>query len=196
MKKLMLALAALAVTTPAFAAWSESIFRDNAVQVVYTSPAVTGSTAAIVVDLSNTTNWPHKNTGSIDISGIWVDFDRTGTSTSTVKIGVLTSVDASSGNVTYFWIAGNTVNHVATQGPVSPNLGSLLRTEVTSDGVTPFILSNNKHTASAIYKTTITLPTPNGTFVAPAAGDIVVYIEGSAAAAITATVHLLYTSER
>ncbi len=196
MKKLMLALAALAITTPAFASWSESIFRDNAVQVVYTSPAVTVSTAAILVKLSDTTNWPHLQTGSIDISGIWVDFDRLGTSTSTVKIGVVTSVNASTGNVTYFWIAGNTVSHAATPGPVSPNLGSLLRAKVSSTGTTPFILSNNKHTASAIYKTGILLPNPAGAPIAPAAGDIVVYIEGVPANPITATVHLLYTSER
>lgn len=196
MKKLILALAAFALAASADAAPFSSIFTDNAVEVVYTSPAVTASTAAIIVKLSDTTNWPHKVAGSIDIAGIWVDFDRTGVSTSTVKVGVVTDVNASTGNVTYFWVCNNTANHAATPGSNSPNLGSLIRAKVSSTNTTPFILSNNKQANSTLYKTGITLPTANGTFVAPAAGDIVAFIEGGGTTSITATIHLLYSAER
>lgn len=197
MKKIILTLLALAFSSPLYAAGFDTVFRDNAVEVIYTSPAVTTSTAAIVVDLSNTTNWPHRNTGSIDVAGIWVDFDRTGTSTSTVKVGVVNAVDSSSGTITYFWVSNNTTNHAATPGPTTPTLGgSLIRALVSSNGTTPYILSNNKHTASTLYQTDVTLPTANGTFVAPAAGDIVIFIDGNATNAVTATVHLLYSSER
>lgn len=196
MKKIILALAAMFFTSLAHAAPYDSIFRDNAVQVIYTSPGITTSTAAIIIDLSDTTNWPHKQTGSIDIATIWVDFDKIGTSTCTVKIGVVTAVDSSSGTVTYFWVANSTMNHVSTPGVNSPELNGLIRAKVSSAGTTPFILSNNKHTSSTLYQTDVTLPTANGTYVVPAAGDIVLFVDGNAVTNTTVTVHLLYSSER
>jgi hypothetical protein len=196
MKKTILALAALLCTSMAHAAPYDSTFRDDSVEVVYTSPAVVTSTAALIVDLSDTTNWPHKKTSSINVVGVWVDFDKAGASTDTVKVGVVTNIDASSGTVKWFYVAGNTANHVSTPGPVSPVISGLIRTKVSSNA-TPFILTNNVSSQSTLFQTDVTLPTANSTFVAPAIGDIVAFIEGGGTAAtLTATIHLIYSAER
>jgi hypothetical protein len=197
MKKLILTLAALVICSPLYASSFEASFRDNAVEVVYTSPAVAASTAAIIVDLSDTTNWPHKNTSGINVSGLWVDVDKAGASTDTVKVGVVTNIDASSGTVKWFFVAANTANRVSTPGLQSPIIEGIVRTKVNSSNVTPYILTNNSSSQSTIFQTDVLLPTANGTFVAPAVGDIVAFIEGGGAAATaTATIHLIYSAER
>ena len=196
MKKLIFALAVLAVSSPLHALPYSSVFRDDAVEIVYTSPAVVGSTAAVLIDLSNTTTWPHKQTGSANIYGIWVDFDKIGASTGTVKVGVVTNIDGSSGTVKWFYVAANTTNHVSTPGPTSPVIAGLIRTKV-SGNATPFITTNNSSSFSTLYQTDVTLPTAAGTFVAPAIGDVVAFIEGGGTSAtLTATIHLTYSAER
>jgi len=197
MKKLILALAALVFTTPVFAAPFDAVFRDDAVEVLYTSPAVAASTTAIIIDLSDTTNWPHKKSASINISGVWLDFDKAGASTGTVKVGVVSEVNATSGTVRWFYVAGNASNHVSTPGAQTPNINGLIRTKITGTGTTPYLLTNNSTALSTTYQTDVALPTAFGVSAAPGVGDIVAFIEGGGAAAtLTATIHLIYSAER
>lgn len=196
MKKIILTLIALALTSLAHAAPYESTFRDDTVEAVYTSPAVTQSTAAIIVDLSNTTTWPHKKTGGINVSGIWVDFDKPATSTGTVKVGVVTTVNSSSGTVKWFYVVGKSSAPATVPTLGSPVLQGTIRAKVVSNDL-PFILTNNVSTLNVLYQTDVTLPTASGTVAAPDVGDIVAFIEGGGTThALTATIHLLYSAER
>jgi len=55
----------------------------------------------MLVDLSDTVNWPHTNTGAIVIHGICIDIDPDGF-TGSVKVGFLSNVDATDGDLTIF----------------------------------------------------------------------------------------------
>ena len=55
----------------------------------------------MLIDLSDTVNWPHTNTGAIVINGLCIDIDPAGF-TGSVKIGFLSGVDATDGNLTIF----------------------------------------------------------------------------------------------
>lgn len=54
--------------------------------------------AFMVIDLSDTTNWPHTNTGHIDILWIVVNVDPDATYSGDIQLGFLTSVDATNGD--------------------------------------------------------------------------------------------------
>src|SRR6185436_1218852 len=86
-------------------AWIFQEVPDKAVVVhssVTVAAAVT-STNSILVDLSDTVNYPHKETGELNLDSIRVDIDKIAASTCTVKIGVVNYVDTSTGSVTWVW---------------------------------------------------------------------------------------------
>ncbi len=53
----------------------------------------------MLVDLSDTTNWPHTNTGHIDVLFFIIATDPTGTFAGDVELGFLTNVDATNGDL-------------------------------------------------------------------------------------------------
>jgi len=54
--------------------------------------------AFMLVDLSDTTNWPHSNTGHVDLLYLIISTDPTTTFTGDIDIGFLTNVDATDGD--------------------------------------------------------------------------------------------------
>ena len=59
---------------------------------------VATTTAFMLVDLSDTTNWPHTNTGHIDVVFISGNVDPDTTYAGDIEIGFLTNVDGSNGD--------------------------------------------------------------------------------------------------
>jgi hypothetical protein len=195
MKRLMLGISLLFLASQARAGLFE-LTRDDSVLVTYTTPSTSASTAAIVIDLSDSTNFPHKRTGSINISAIRVDIDRVATATGTVKLGVVVAVNASTGTVRWFWIKNYSKNYVSTPGADFMSTGSgVIRTQVV-DGVALYLLSSLSDSLSTTWQTDVVLPTPTGTHTAPGVGDIVTWVNGDATNATQATFHILYSSER
>ena len=60
--------------------------------------AVALTQAFMLVDLSDTTNWPHTDTYHINIEYIIIEIDPDGSYVGEVKLGFLTSVDATDGD--------------------------------------------------------------------------------------------------
>ena len=54
--------------------------------------------ALMVIDLSDTTNWPHSNTGHIKVEYLILEIDPDGSFLGEVKLGFLKSVSSTSGN--------------------------------------------------------------------------------------------------
>lgn len=59
---------------------------------------ISAEEAFMVIDLSDTTNWPHTNTGHIDILWIVINIDPDTTYAGDISLGFLTSVDATNGD--------------------------------------------------------------------------------------------------
>jgi len=58
-----------------------------------------------IIDLSDTTNWPHDNTNRIDISVLYLNIDKAGAARGTVGLGVITRIDGTSADIEF--IAGH-----------------------------------------------------------------------------------------
>ena len=59
---------------------------------------ISTTTAFMVIDLSDTTNWPHTNTGHIDLVFIAGNVDPDATYAGDVSLGFLTNVDGTDGD--------------------------------------------------------------------------------------------------
>lgn len=179
--------------------------KDKSNLLVYRNAmaAATVSTAAVLIDLSDTTNWPHKEDESIEIQGIRLQVDKTtsATSTFTVRIGVLNYVDTSSGTVTWFWnheeglsVTSNTSVANYVEYPAALNF-KVLRGTGTMEGTVPNLKSNLTLNTN-IFQTDVMLPSPaTGGNTKPGYGDIVALID-KGASAITFTFEIFYNSQR
>ena len=165
------------------------------------SVAVT-STATVLIDLSDTTNWPHNDTGYVRIGGLRIDIDKAAASTTTVKLGVVNFINPSTGSITWFYEKSNLLNVSNTEimpmeiffplsigCKVSPNNGA-------TDGDTPFIFSNDTTSGDTTYQTDVYLPSPNGN-VYPGLGDIILYVsKPGASTSATVSVEIFYYTEK
>lgn len=179
---------------------------DRTVRVVYStsSVAAAASTATILIDLSDTTNWPHKETREINISSLRVNFDKVAATTGTVKIGVINHVNTSTGSVTWFFDSSRFLNVSNADNDKFYNYTqNFIRTRVEGgtsggtdalEGTTPYILSNNKTNGSTTYQSDIKLTTLTGTNTAPGRGDIVMEWSKSDQAAWNLTVEIDYNT--
>ena len=178
--------------------------QADANYVKYTMPASVGaSTAAIIVDLSDTSNFAHKDTGSLRVQGYDIVIDQVAAGTSTVKLGVVTSVNASSGTVRWFETIDNTLNVSNTNKNIGryfvPASIDLL---VTGAGTTPGLVTKTVTAITPVvgepllYQTDVSLPTAvSPTSVAfPSKGDIVMETNATAANGVRVSVGILYYS--
>jgi hypothetical protein len=134
---------------------------------------------AILVDKSDTVNWPHDETGRIDISALYVAVYRDSTATGAIRVGVITAVSGSSASVA--WAMGlrfdkSNEQHIVRDRHWTP---SQLKCAVV-DGATPHMLVTTETGISAI-NTATPLASPRGAAtVTPAVGDIIIHYERGA----------------
>ena len=198
---ILFALAALGPLRPAHA-WFFQEVPDKTVTVRYRlAVSANVSTAAVVIDLSDTTNWKHTETGQINISSIKLDIDKAAASTTTVKMGVVNFVDSSTGSVTWFYAKESALN-VSNSNAVDflSYVPNYLRLKVNpastpqTDGTTPYLLSNDTTSGSTTYQTDVNLPSPAGV-TAPGAGDVILAVTNGTAA-VTVNVEVQYHAEK
>lgn len=202
MRKLSLFAAVSILSATAFA-FPDIFPKDRGVLVKYdiAVAAATTSTKTLVIDLSDTTNYPHEDTREINIIDLRVSVDKLAASTGTVKIGVVNFVNASTGSVTWFREFSSEKNASNTaSSEYIPSLPSTIRTRVNStgnatDGETPYILSNDTTLGSTTFQTDQVLPSALGTDTAPGRGDIVLEIAKDSSNAWNLIVEVLYFAE-
>ena len=68
------------------------------IEVVHVDGDVSSTTGFMIIDLSDTTNWPHTATGHIDIVYIVVNVNPTATFEGDIQLGFLDNVDATNGD--------------------------------------------------------------------------------------------------
>lgn len=164
--------------------------------------AIINSGPLMLIKLSSTTIWPHKEAGAVHITSIQTELDKAATSTTTIKIGVINYLGASTGSVTWFSIQRTELN-VSNTGNILqewyPNMGIYAKViapvAADTDGLTPYILSTEKSSGSSSYKLGTAVPTILGTTVMPALGDIVMEIT-KGGVAINYNIRVKYYSEK
>lgn len=194
---------------PCFAAPVESDLRSKTVQVHYTiTPAAATSSHTVLIDLSSTTVWPNPTgqTGYVNITGIRVNVDKLAASTCTVKLGVVTWVNESSGTVKYFYDllsaknVSNTGNSVLSQTDNSFRCLKVIPGSNSNvlNGKTPYLISNDLLSSSTAIQTGVLLPSVNsanggpGTTY-PGVGDIIAsVVNHDGTNTISVSVDLMY----
>ena len=158
---------------------------DRTVRVSYSTYSFTTmlSSSVVLIDLSDTSGFPHKETREINISSIRVNFDKAAASTATVRIGVVNFVDTSTGSITWFYEIKSDLNVSNTNVELFRNYNpNFIRTRVEGgtascgddcNGTTPYLFSNSKTNGSTTYQTDVKLLSVTGTNVFPGRGDIV-----------------------
>lgn len=183
MKRLLIALSFICgMAAVSHADW---LGDSKEIMTVHYSTAVaatTTSTSTIFIDLSDVTNYPHKETRELYLQDIYIRIDKVASSTGTVRLGVVNMVNSSTGSVTWFRTTSSLLNVSNTRViDAENNEPSYIRARVNSnglntDGSTPYILSSDKTSGSTTYQNDVNLYTVSGAQVTPAQGDIIVEI--------------------
>lgn len=193
MKKLWLALLLVCVPLKVRAYVAEPEVLQEKTVIVHFSTTVPAAATAnfdlVSLNTSSSTLWPHLDRGEIDISHVNVMIDKVATSTGTVKLGVCTFVNSSTGTVVFFYTSSFQKNVSNGNLPFPNNFSpAYYRCKVNSgrtatnsdvDGTLPFILSNDRNQGSSAYRSTATLSlqlnSPVG-LVQPGIGDIIMEV--------------------
>lgn len=161
---------------------------------------VSGVSTLVLIDLSDTATWPHKEKKAIHITSIQCEIDKAAASTTTVRMGVVNYVGVSSGSITWFYDKFGALN-VSNTNVVAyneyPNYGINTKVNLSTgdfDGTTPYILSTDKSSLTTSVKLNTNLSTIVGTQVFPAVGDILIELT-KGAAAINYSIRVKYYSE-
>lgn len=134
---------------------------------------VASETAYMLIDLSDTTNWPHSNTGHVNIIGVAPVLTPNNSFRGDVTIGFLTNVDATNGdmNVIHGWHFVQASGFI--NGYVNWSFSHVEGEVVTWFGPTK---ANNTN-----FQTDVNLAGPDGTTVFPSGdGDVVMLVERTA----------------
>jgi hypothetical protein len=141
----------------------------------------------VAIDLSDTTNFGHTETGCIRLLGFHLHIETTGDATGFIKIGVVLEVDASNGTVHYPWVYGLNTEDNSTDGSDQRDLwekawGVDLRVDTSVGSEKLYhVITSEQDTGTTTWQTDVTLDSPRGaTTVAPAAGDLVVFVDRDA----------------
>jgi hypothetical protein len=167
-------------------AWIFQEIPDKAVTVHYRLPvAAATSTTTLMVSLSSTT-WPHSDRGYLNLDAVKLDIDKVSTSSGTIKIGVVTAVNSSSGCVNWIWsreysknVSNTGVTGFASYLPAYVNCKVIAGANSDTPGTTPYIIANDSTTWSTTFQTDVTLPTPTSFSWAPGLGDLVLSVVNS-----------------
>jgi len=167
-------------------------YKSDTYVVNLGAEAVSASTGYVLVDLSDTTNYPHSKTNQLHLLGLILSAEKAGDGVYDIWVGPVFEVDASNGSTT--WVhcfhleaVGNPTDNTDrfaqaidfTLGGSNPE-GVNCQVNSGGTGFTNFV-GNQGHSGDGTWKTGTGLASPvgagAGTTGKPGAGDLVVYVE-------------------
>ena len=169
--------------------------RERDVFVAIQRANINADNYSALIDLSDTTNFPHDRVGRVDITNAYFSIDRDSSATGSARIGVITRIDGTDADV--FYVAGVTFEksderNIIRDRKYSP---SQLKCSVV-DGSLNRILTGFSETGITAINTGVALDSPIGSAtVTPAVGDIVVVCKRGAGT-FNASVSVTYHGER
>lgn len=152
--------------------------------------AIAASTGYVLVDLSDTTNYPHEVTGHIEVLGFSLSAEKAGDGVYDFWFGVITEVDASNGSADWFKLVHFQTNLNFTDstdrldveadftlGGSNPNGINCL---VVAEAL-PHMITNVTQNGNSTWQNDTGLGSPAGAAAGatgkPGAGDIVLWVE-------------------
>ena len=161
------------------------------VRAVMSLAGITSTTYEVLVDLSDTTNFPHEETGRIDLTQLKVAVDPGTTSAGFVKVGLITRIDGTDADIEYFFVVpfGKQGGRILSISNFNP---SQIKCEVSGGAATKFI-SDDTETSVAAVNTGASLNSPNGS-INPGLGDVVVKYQHTSGNAWDGLVSCFYHS--
>lgn len=172
---------------------------DN-VAVHFELASETTATSTILVDRSDTTNFPHSLVGinGLEIAQIHIDWETNVSATTTGKLGVIASSSPDGANVDVYWFetfSFSTVNDLNSfNGRQSKTISyspSTVKLDL-SNGTPASFITNDSLLWTTSYATTTKLISPNG-YISPGVGDLVMDIYDQKGTATT-TSTIIYRS--
>lgn len=169
--------------------------RERDIAGRYLNASVSATTYAILVDLSDTTNFKHSGTARIDISQFHLRVDKPTATLGAIRIGVITAIDGTSASISYgmamaFENNGETV--VTKNVHFTP---SQLKFGV-SGGALTRLITNDSETGVTAVNTGVTLASPRGAgTVTPAVGDVIAKLSFTSGSSYRASIEYFYHGE-
>jgi hypothetical protein len=126
--------------------------------------SATTSTTTILISLSSTTVWPHKDTGQISIRSVRVEIDKVAASTASVKLGLVYRINPSSSSIMWFFDKSgerNVSNTLVNEQYLlqQARINARANYDPTKDvGTVPYILSSDINADSTVYQSDIRAP--------------------------------------
>ena len=152
--------------------------------------AVAASTAYVLVDLSDTTNFPHDQTGHVEVLGMVISAEKASDGVYDLWFGVISEVDASNGSADWFQVLHLEASGNATDSTdrfawqIDYTLGGGNPTGVyclVVSEATPHLVTNITQNGSTNWQNDTGLASPAGAAAGatgkPGAGDIVMWAE-------------------
>ena len=164
----------------------------NFVGLMATSFAVT--TGFMLVDLSDVINWPHTNTGHIELDFVNINFNPDDNFNGSVAIGYLANVDAANGDLFEInrWVFEQGVDDIGAVYADSLNFGG--KDAYFHCGAEHYFGYTNL--GDVLFQTDVNLMGPNGNVAFPSGnGDLVMKITRTAGT-ISVGVSLGYTTHK
>ena len=147
---------------------------DTNVRALLDRTGINATVYGILVDLSDTTNFPHDNTGRIDISLLKLAIDPASNSVGSVDIGVITRIDGTDADIDFGFSAPFGQGGSARILSINNFSPSQLKLGV-SGGVWQYGITDVSAANVAAVNTGVTLDSPRGAgTVIPAVGDVIV----------------------
>lgn len=145
--------------------------RDLPRFVAYSGSAISADTYAILVDLSDKANFPHSDTGSIDLYSSFLFVDKPANAVGAVQLGVITRIDGTDSDIAYIQGASfnGTSDRQLSRDRVLTHPIQLRQTGGSLDRVATLF----RATGITAVNTGVTLPTAFGT-ATPAVGDLII----------------------
>jgi len=157
-------------------------------QVTLTFSAVDADTPYVLVDLSDTTNFPHANTNHIVLRGLNV---VTGNANFDVYIGVVVENDATDGTAHWLYYSRG----VTSESYRVPEHGIDLTVDATNKRLR-FVRTNSTQADSVNWQNDTNRVSPVGSATKPGVGDLVLWLDETAGTeTVTGRVDVYYDTE-
>lgn len=146
--------------------------------------ALAADQGMILVDLSDTVNFPHTETGKIRLYRLDINIERKTTGQFIIYIGVIIEVDATNGSTKWLLVLHEETDDNATDDTAARHFSyhwpKGLDLEV-SAGAMVNLISNVGDTDDVVWQTDVNLDSPAGAAASPSGtGDLVMFVDETA----------------
>lgn len=178
--------------SPASDLYTTNVEAAENVRATLVRSAISASAWGVIIDLSDTTNWPHNATGQVIISLTSLIVDKASSTQGSMAFYLATRVGTTDGDATLLSGVGFSqaeVDSIERDVNYSP---SQLRCLV-QGGLTPHIITNGRIVNDTGIRSDLALDSPLGAgTVIPQVGDILVRYTHTAGGAWTGGTSLMY----